>query len=150
MKSHRTFLVGVLLALTCRATEVEVPPPLGELHEVGGRKMHLYQTGEQPKGPAVVLEAGAGAFSMDWYLVQQEVAKFAKVCSYDRAGHAWSELGPHPRTMKQAVHDLRPGLAGSTDSRRENAGSRRREIRFNQRIVDLVGTNYRLREHGKG
>jgi pimeloyl-ACP methyl ester carboxylesterase len=34
------------------------------------------------------------------------VAKFARVCSYDRAGHAWSELGPRPRTMKQAVYDL--------------------------------------------
>jgi pimeloyl-ACP methyl ester carboxylesterase len=55
----------------------------------------------------VVLEAGAGAFSLDWYLVQQEVTKFASVCSYDRAGHAWSELGPRPRTMKQAAYDLR-------------------------------------------
>jgi pimeloyl-ACP methyl ester carboxylesterase len=35
------------------------------------------------------------------------VARFARVCSYDRAGHAWSELGPRPRTMKQAVYDLR-------------------------------------------
>ena len=67
--------------------------------------MHLYATGAGT-GPTVVLEAGTGAFSIDWYLVQQEVAKFAKVCSYDRAGHAWSELGPRPRTMKQAVYDL--------------------------------------------
>jgi pimeloyl-ACP methyl ester carboxylesterase len=44
---------------------------------------------------------------LDWYLVQQEVAKLATVCSYDRAGHAWSELGPRPRTLRQAVYDLR-------------------------------------------
>ncbi len=104
-------LAGVFLTFLadthCRATEPGAPPPLGKLYEVGGHKMHLYQTGNERSGPTVVLEAGSGAFSVDWYLVQQEVAKFATVCSYDRAGHAWSELGPRPRTMKQAVYDLR-------------------------------------------
>jgi pimeloyl-ACP methyl ester carboxylesterase len=47
-----------------------------------------------------------GAFSLDWHFVQTEIAKSNQVCSYDRAGHAWSELGPRPRTMKQAVYDL--------------------------------------------
>jgi len=91
--------------------ETDAPSPLGKLYEVGGHKMHLYRTGNGNSRPAVVLEAGAGAFSLDWYLVQQEAAKFATVCSYDRAGHAWSELGPHPRTMKQAAYDLRRLLA---------------------------------------
>lgn len=84
----------------------EAPPPLGKMYEVGNYKMHLYATGEGSKGPSVVLEAGTGAFSLDWYLVQQKVAKFATVCSYDRAGHAWSDLGPTPRTHKQAAYDL--------------------------------------------
>ena len=91
--------------------EPDAPPPLGKLYDVGGHNMHLYHTGKATGGPAVVLEAGAGAFSVDWYLVQQEVEKFATVCSYDRAGHAWSELGPRPRTKKQAVYDLHRLLA---------------------------------------
>jgi hypothetical protein len=91
--------------------ESDAPPPLGKLYEVGGHKMHLYQTGNGGGQPAVVLEAGASAFSLDWYLVQQEVAKFATVYSYDRAGHAWSELGPRPYTKKQAAYDLRRLLA---------------------------------------
>jgi len=28
------------------------------------------------------------------------------VCSYDRAGDGWSELGPHPRTLRQIVYEL--------------------------------------------
>jgi len=80
------------------------PQPPGKLMEVGGHKMHIYCSGDG--GPVVVLEAGAGAFSLDWNLVQTQVAQFTKVCSYDRAGHAWSELGPRPRTRKQAVYDL--------------------------------------------
>jgi hypothetical protein len=71
------------------------PPPLGKQVEVGGHKMHTYATGEG--GPAVILEAGAGAFALDWYFVQAEIAKFTKVCSYDRGEHSWSEPGPMPR-----------------------------------------------------
>jgi pimeloyl-ACP methyl ester carboxylesterase len=82
--------------------------------------MHLYETGKDAAEPLVVLEAGAGAFSFDWYLVQQEVAKFARVCSYDRAGHAWSDLGPRPHTLQQAAHDLHEFLG--------KAGLRRRVV----------------------
>jgi pimeloyl-ACP methyl ester carboxylesterase len=93
------------------ASAKATPAPLGKLYDVGGHKMHLYQSGNSSSQPAVVLEAGASAFSLDWYLVQQEAAKFATVCSYDRAGHAWSELGPRPYTKKQAAYDLRRLLA---------------------------------------
>jgi len=53
-----------------------------------------------------VLSAGAGDFSFDWALVQPEVAKFTRVCSYDRGGEAWSDFGPKPRTIYQEVFDL--------------------------------------------
>jgi pimeloyl-ACP methyl ester carboxylesterase len=89
-----------------RAEDAVAPAPPGKLYEVGGHAMHLYATGLSRPGPSVVLEAGSGAFSIDWSLVQSEVAGFAPVCSYDRAGHAWSELGPRPRTMRQAARDL--------------------------------------------
>ena len=36
---------------------------------------------------------GAG-FSFDWGLVQPNVGKFAKVCTYDVSGTAWSDPGP--------------------------------------------------------
>ena len=39
--------------------------------------------------------------------MQPGVARFARVCSYDRAGAGWSELGPRPRTMHQIVWELR-------------------------------------------
>jgi pimeloyl-ACP methyl ester carboxylesterase len=47
-----------------------------------------------------------GDFSVEWSLVQPEVAKFARVCSYDRAGDGWSDWGPHPRTLHQIVYEL--------------------------------------------
>jgi pimeloyl-ACP methyl ester carboxylesterase len=44
---------------------------------------------------------------VEWSLVQPGVAQFARVCSYDRAGDGWSDLGPHPRTLRQIVYELR-------------------------------------------
>ena len=43
---------------------------------------------------------------MEWSLVQPKLVAFARVCSYDRAGDGWSELGPHPRTFHQVAYEL--------------------------------------------
>jgi len=66
------------------------PPPLGQLVDVGGYRVHLYCTGTGR--PSVVI-VGAG-YSFDWGLVQSEVAKFTQVCAYDHSGIAWSDGGP--------------------------------------------------------
>jgi pimeloyl-ACP methyl ester carboxylesterase len=79
-------------------------PPHGELIDVGGYRLHLDATGKGK--PTVVLIAGGGDFSFDWSLVQPSVSRFVHVCSYDRAGFAWSDLGPIPRTMKQEAFEL--------------------------------------------
>jgi pimeloyl-ACP methyl ester carboxylesterase len=87
-------------------TSPPLPPP-GRLVDVGGWRLHLNCAGEaRTSGPTVILEAGAGDFSVDWSLVQPSVARFARVCSYDRAGSGWSDLGPRPRTMHQLVYEL--------------------------------------------
>jgi len=74
------------------------------LLDVGGFRLHLNCTGQS--GPAVVLIAGGGDFSFDWGLVQPGVSRFTRVCSYDRAGLAWSDPGPTPRTMRQEAYEL--------------------------------------------
>lgn len=78
--------------------------PPGKLVDVGGYRLHLNCTGKS--GPTIVLIAGAGDFSFDWGLVQPDVSRFARVCSYDRAGLAWSDPGPTPRTMRQDAYEL--------------------------------------------
>lgn len=79
-------------------------PPAGTLVNIGSHQLHIYATGNG--SPTVVLEAGGLGWSLDWHLVQTEVAKFTRVCSYDRAGFGWSESGPAPRTSKQIVTEL--------------------------------------------
>ena len=88
--------------------EIDTPPPPGKLVDVGGHKLHIHAMGRGR--PTVVMECGAGDFSFDWSIVQPEVAHFTRACTYDRAGSAWSEPGPKPRTMQQIVYELHTGL----------------------------------------
>jgi pimeloyl-ACP methyl ester carboxylesterase len=78
--------------------------PMGKLVDVGGHRLHSYAMGQG--NPTVIFEAGGGGWSMDWYAVQTEVAKFTTTCSYDRAGFGWSEPGPQPRTSAKMVEEL--------------------------------------------
>lgn len=83
------------------------PPAAGRLIDVGGWRMHINCSGEARVGqPTVILEAGSSDFSIDWAFVQPEVAAFTRVCSYDRSGSGWSDLGPYPKTLKQTVFEL--------------------------------------------
>jgi pimeloyl-ACP methyl ester carboxylesterase len=54
----------------------------------------------------VIAESGSGAFSIDWALVQPEVSKFTRFCSYDRAGYAWSDAGPTRDSVEETADDL--------------------------------------------
>ena len=85
------------------------PPPPGRLIDIGGRKLHLYCTGKG--SPTVILETGAGSFSIDWALVQPEVAQTTRMCSYDRAGYAWSDPGPEWDSVTQVANDLETALS---------------------------------------
>lgn len=60
--------------------------------------------------PTVVFDAALGASSLSWTLVQPHVARFARTCSYDRAGFGWSERGPLPRTAGRSADELRLAL----------------------------------------
>jgi pimeloyl-ACP methyl ester carboxylesterase len=79
-------------------------PSIGKLVDIGDHRLHIYPTGEG--NPTVVFESGGASWCLDWYLVQNEVAKFTSACSYDRAGLGWSDSGPNPRTSEQIVTEL--------------------------------------------
>jgi pimeloyl-ACP methyl ester carboxylesterase len=57
-------------------------------------------------GRTVILDSGLGVPAVGWNPVQAEVAKFARVCSYDRAGYGWSGATSAPRTSMQIVKEL--------------------------------------------
>jgi pimeloyl-ACP methyl ester carboxylesterase len=110
MNTARWWQCAVLAFVLCvgalaQSNAGPAPQPLGKLYNLGGYKLHLYCSGHGK--PAVVLSIGSGDFSFDWILVQQRVSSFTRVCSYDRGGEAWSDLGPNPHTHRQEAYDLR-------------------------------------------
>lgn len=102
-------LTGLVLASTALAQQTPTPP--GRLIDIGGQLIHLNCTGSG--SPTVLLESGTGDFSIIWSLVQPRVSAFARVCSYDRAGYAWSQPGHRPRTFAQLALELRTALRRS-------------------------------------
>jgi len=87
----------------------------GALHlervEVGGHHLNLLVGGpDDSTAPTVVLEGGFGEGIAGWTTVQNEISKFARVVSYDRAGLGQSEPGPKPRSAKQIATELHTAL----------------------------------------
>ncbi len=113
--ARAALLCFLACAAPVNAQNESAPPPHpapGRLIDIGGWSLHLHCTGvSRADQPTVILEAGVGAFSVEWSLVQPQVAAFARVCSYDRAGSGWSEWGPYPRTLRQIVYELHTLLA---------------------------------------
>ncbi len=101
-------LSGVLVLLVVTIHGQAMYPAPGRLIEIDGRRLHIHCTGNG--SPTVVLEAGGGAFAIDWALVQPGVAESTRVCSYDRAGLGWSDPGPAYEVVEQIVSDIRTGL----------------------------------------
>jgi pimeloyl-ACP methyl ester carboxylesterase len=96
-------VAGFVYQVVGRARDLRQYPPIGRMVEVDGSHLHMVEAGA---GPAVILEAGIAASSLSWSLVQPEVAKFARVCSYDRSGLGWSDERREPRTLQRSIEEL--------------------------------------------
>lgn len=87
--------------------EIRTFPAPAALVSVGDHSLYINCIGDQREGsPTIVLEAGLTGVSPLWHWVQQDMAKTHRVCSYDRAGHGWSEPGASPRTIQAVITDL--------------------------------------------
>jgi pimeloyl-ACP methyl ester carboxylesterase len=84
-------------------------PQRGRSVQAGQVKLNIDCSGDRkgPGSPEVILDSGIGVPAVGWIKVQPEVAKFARVCSYDRAGYGWSDAGPEPRTSLQIAKELK-------------------------------------------
>jgi len=110
-----TALSGATYQWLATRKDLAATPPPGQLVDIGGYRLHLWCTGDG--APAVILDTGLGGSSAGWVFVQSDVARFTRVCSYDRAGMGYSDPGPSPRTARRIASELaklldRSGIAG--------------------------------------
>jgi pimeloyl-ACP methyl ester carboxylesterase len=102
-------LAGVIYQWLATRRDLAATPPPGQLVDIGGYRLHLWCTGEG--APAVILDTGLGGTTAAWGFVQPDVARFTRVCSYDRAGLGYSDPGPSPRTARRIASELAELLA---------------------------------------
>jgi hypothetical protein len=79
-------------------------PVPGDFYTVSGLRMHIDCRGAG--SPVVVMEAAASAPWSLWRKVQPQLSHTTEVCSYDRAGHGWSEPRQGPRDAQTIVREL--------------------------------------------
>jgi len=113
LRNIASAIIGLILLLALAgasyqtvATSVDahrLPEP-GRLVDIGGLRLQLNCTGKG--SPTVILESGLGDVLIQWERVQPEIARFSRVCSYDRAGYGGSDSGPIPRTSAQIAEEL--------------------------------------------
>lgn len=98
-------IAGCVYQSVSEGNDARAYPPPGEMISVGSTRLHLYCTGEG--SPTVILDAAFPAQVSNWAWVQPQIARETRVCSYDRAGHGWSDLGAPPRDAFRHATELR-------------------------------------------
>lgn len=80
----------------------------GTLIPAGTHRLNFYCMGSG--SPTVIMEGGFGDWSPAFSGLQQRVAAFTRVCSYDRAGFGFSDPGPMPRRFDRLAEELHTAL----------------------------------------
>ncbi|HEX6698553.1 MAG TPA: alpha/beta fold hydrolase, partial [Solirubrobacteraceae bacterium] len=110
---HRAVLALALLAVggcggaehAAAPAQTRGPQSVHGLYAAAGARLFLDCRGDGPR--TVVLDSGLGVdANATWAGVRPAVARFARVCQYDRAGMGASPPGPRPRTSQRMVDEL--------------------------------------------
>jgi len=106
-------LIGALILLETQRVKRDLSSgtPPGRRVALAGRNLHLRCKGMGH--PLVIIEQGAGEPSRFWWPLQDQIATFTRVCTYDRAGYGWSDPAPGDRTVADRAAELRALLAAA-------------------------------------
>lgn len=103
--------IGVIFEQVGERLDRKRFPQVGSSFDIGGRALNLDCEGQG--SPVVILESGLAVPGYGWIRVAPEVAKFTRVCWYDRAGYGWSDTGSSPRNGLAIASDLHALLAAA-------------------------------------
>jgi pimeloyl-ACP methyl ester carboxylesterase len=93
-----------LAQFLCIRLDARKFPAPGAIVNTSRGSMHVRQMGSG--NPAVVLEAGIAASSLNWSILQPQLAEFAATYSYDRPGFGWSAPSARECTLQEMSDDL--------------------------------------------
>ena len=93
-------------ALGAPADQIYLRP--GQLVAAAGAQLNLYCTGSG--SPTVLFDSGHQDWAPAWAVVQPQVSKWTRACSFDRPGYGFSPSGPMPRTSERIASELHDAL----------------------------------------
>jgi pimeloyl-ACP methyl ester carboxylesterase len=93
-----------LAQLLCVRIDARKFPAPGAIVKTSRGSMHVLQMGSG--NPPIVLEAGIAASSLNWSILQPQLAEFAATYSYDRPGFGWSAPSTRECTLQEMSDDL--------------------------------------------
>ena len=97
-------LAGVAYQQWGEARDARRFPAPGELVSVVDHRLHIWCVGTGQ--PTVMMISGDGTPSVTLYAAQTKIARFTRVCSYDRAGLGWSNPQTRAMSLGNKVYDL--------------------------------------------
>lgn len=97
-------VLQALAQLLCVRLDASRFPPPGRIVKTPRGSMHVRQMGRG--SPAIIMEAGIAASSLNWSILQPLLAKFAATYSYDRPGFGWSAPSRRECTLQEMSDDL--------------------------------------------
>jgi pimeloyl-ACP methyl ester carboxylesterase len=120
-------LLGIVLLLAAfgfiyenisEARDRRFHPMPGQRVEIvsGGSSLYMHIDCSGQGAPTVVLDSGLGDSFVSWQKVQPQIAKFTRVCSYDRAGIGYSDSSSQPRTSRIIAEELHSLLQAASIS----------------------------------
>jgi pimeloyl-ACP methyl ester carboxylesterase len=89
------------------------PGPTGQMYDIGGFSLHLDCRGEASGKPTLIIESGAGTPALSYHWLMEKLQTDLRICSYDRSGLGYSELGGTPRDPDTVSHELHALLAAA-------------------------------------
>jgi len=109
----RSLVTAFVMFIACGSAIGQAPADAlytrpGTLIPAGTHRLNFYCMGKG--SPTVILEGGFGDWSPAFSGLQQRVAAFTRVCSYDRAGFGFSDPGPMPRRFDRLAEELHTAL----------------------------------------
>jgi pimeloyl-ACP methyl ester carboxylesterase len=97
-------LIQAVAQYLCIQLDARKFPVPGSLVKTTRCTMHVRQMGNGK--PALVLEAGIAASSLNWSILQPQLAELTSAYSYDRAGFGWSPSSGGQCTLQRLSSDL--------------------------------------------
>jgi pimeloyl-ACP methyl ester carboxylesterase len=101
-------LMQVVAQSICARRDARRFPAPGMMVQIPGGSIHVQTNAlaANTGNPAIVLESGIAASSLNWGIVQPQLAAFSTTYSYDRAGYGWSPASSSECSLMRMSGDL--------------------------------------------